>query len=225
MLSAFRIRWHQFLEEAKQKSTREAVNKMISTYLHLNRIVVPVYADLTTLKPSSKGKAEDISSLEFLIVDNNNVEAVAGMNKTASRRLKGPHHTRAGYHAYAVVSNGEIIGDIWCATPRGVEVGVVHSDLVWLGIECGENEAYMFDMYVTPDSRGKAATSYLLWNALNHLKESGFDKVYGFYEKNNLPALWTHRLFGYTELTNRKVSRILLYERSEPVLPVAPSGT
>jgi GNAT superfamily N-acetyltransferase len=225
MLNAFRIRWNQFLEESRQKSTREAINKMFATYLHLNRIVVPVYADLTKLKQSSKGKTEDISALEFLIVDKNNVAAVAGMNKTASRRLKMPHHTRAGYYAYAVVSNGEIIGDIWCATPRGVEAGTVHSDLVWLGIECGENDAYMFDMYVTPDSRGKAVASYLLWNALNHLKESGFDRVYGFYEKNNLPALWTHRLFGYTELTNRKVTHILLYERSEPVPTVVPSGT
>jgi GNAT superfamily N-acetyltransferase len=215
MLNTFRIRFNQFLEEAKEKSTREAVRKAISSYVHLNRIVVPVYNDLSALKPSVK--TDDASSLEFLVVDRGNVDSVAPMNKTMSRRLKGAHNTRSGYYAYAVVLHGEIIGDIWCATPRNVKRDPIHPDLAWLGIKCSENEAYMFDMYVAPNSRGKVVTSYLLGNALSHLKESGFHRVYGFYEKTNLPALWTHRLFGYTELGKRKISQILLYRKSETV--------
>jgi GNAT superfamily N-acetyltransferase len=90
-----------------------------------------------------------------------------------------------------------------------------------LDIQLGEDEAYMFDMYVTPDSRGKVAAGYLLSNALQDLKDSGFTRVYGFYEKDNLPALWIHRLFGYRELGKRKVSRLLLYRKSEAL----PSGS
>ena len=131
--------------------------------------------------------------------------------------MKGVHNTRSGYYAYAVVQDGKIVGDIWCATPNNVKRAPMHPDLAWLDIQCFENEAYMFDMYVAPESRGKVITTYLLGNALNHLKESGFERVYGFYEKTNLPALWTHRLFGYTELGNRKVSRILLYSKSEEI--------
>ena len=220
MLSKLEIRWNQFLEEAREKSPREAIQKSLSSCVNLNRVVVPVYNDLTAIKKTAK--SDDTTGLEFLVVDRNNADSVACMNKVTSRRLKETYNTRSGYYAYAVVSNGEIIGDIWCATRNNVKSDPIHPDLTWLGIECGENEAYMFDMYVTPDSRGKVITTFLLGNALNHLKQSGYKRVYGFYDKTNLPALWTHRLFGYTELQKRKVSQILFYQKSE-VVPASTS--
>ncbi|OGU05594.1 MAG: hypothetical protein A2075_24190 [Geobacteraceae bacterium GWC2_58_44] len=215
MLNSVRIKWNQFLEVAKEQSPRQAVVKSIDSYLHLNRIVVPVYNDLLSMKQGAK--ADDTGSLEFLVIDAANAASVCGMNKTVSRRLKEAYNTGSGYYAYAVVSKGEIIGDIWCATPGNVRRDPIHPDLTWLGIECGEDDAYMFDLYVAPDSRGKVVTSYLLGNALRHLKESGYKRAYGFYDNNNLPALWIHRLFGYTELAKRKVSRVLLYKKSEVV--------
>ena len=217
MLNIFRIRWNQFLEEAKDKSYREAIRKTIEKCLMTSQIVVPVYNSLATLKQATKTEASD--SLELLIVNKANVDSVAPMQKTISRKLKVAHNTQSGYYAYAVVSNGEVIGDIWCATPKSVSTDPIHPDLPWLGITCGKNDAYMFDMYVIPGSRGKVITSYLLGGALNHLKKDGFDKVYGFYEKSNLPALWTHRMFGYTELGKRKSFRFLFYKKTEPVPP------
>lgn len=211
MLNSLLIKWNQFLEVAKEQSPREAVLKSVGSYVNLNRVVVPVYNDLSALKPVANAKD---NSLQFLVVDRRNAETVTGMNKIVSRRLKQTYNTRSGYYAYAVVANGEIIGDIWCATAGNVNCAPIHPDLTWLGIECGEQEAYMFDMYVAPQSRGKVVTGFLLGNALSHLKQSGYSRVYGFYEKNNLPALWIHKLFGYTELEKRKVSRVLLYQKS-----------
>jgi GNAT superfamily N-acetyltransferase len=216
MLKIFRIRWHQFLEEAKGKSLQEALRKFTAKCIATNQIVVPVYNNLSTLKQPPKTDAT--AALEFLVVNKDNQTAVEPMIKTTSRRLKVEHNTQSGFYAFAVVSNGEIIGDIWCATPREVMTEPIHSDLPWLGITCGKNDAYMFDMYVVPDSRGKVVTSYLLGSALTHLKQAGFDKVYGFYEKNNLPALWTHRLFGYSELGKRKSFRFLFFKKTEPLV-------
>jgi GNAT superfamily N-acetyltransferase len=216
MLKIFRIRWHQFLEEAKGKSLQEALRKFTAKCIATNQIVVPVYNNLSTLKQPPKTDAT--AALEFLVVNKDNQTAVEPMIKTSSRRLKVEHNTQSGFYAFAVVSNGEIIGDIWCATPREVMTEPIHSDLPWLGITCGKNDAYMFDMYVVPDSRGKVVTSYLLGSALTHLKQAGFDKVYGFYEKNNLPALWTHRLFGYSELGKRKSFRFLFFKKTEPLV-------
>jgi GNAT superfamily N-acetyltransferase len=217
MLNIFRIRWNQFLEETKEKSFREAFRKSVAKCIMTNQVVVPVYNTLASLKQAAKTDAT--SSLEFLVINKDNVASVAPMVKTPSRRLKVQHLTQSGFYAYAVVSNGEIIGDIWCATPRGVKMNPIHPDLPWLGITGGNNDAYMFDMYVIPDSRGKVITSFLLGSALSNLKEQGFDKVYGFYEKNNLPALWTHRLFGYSELGKRKSVRFLCYKKTELVPP------
>jgi GNAT superfamily N-acetyltransferase len=215
MLNIFRIRWNQFLEEAQEKSFREAFRKSVAKCITTNQVVVPVYNNLASLKQA--GKTDATSPLEFLVINRYNVASVAAMVKTPSRRLKVLHLTQSGFYAYAVVSNGEIIGDIWCATPRDVKRNPIHPDLPWLGITSGNNDAYMFDMYVIPDSRGKVITSFLLGSALSNLKEQGFDKVYGFYEKNNLPALWTHRLFGYSELGKRKSVRFLFFKKTELV--------
>jgi len=214
MIDILRIRWNQFLEEARQKSLQVAFKKAVAKCLMTDRIVVPVYNNLSELK---QPKAEASSSLEFLVIDQANVAAVAGMMKTKSRRLKLLHNTKAGYYAYAVVADGEIIGDIWCVTPKTAKTVPMHHDLPWLGIDCAGNEAYMFDMYVVPDSRGKVTASHLLGSALSHLKEAGFVRVYGFYEKDNLPALWTHRLFGYSELGKRRSFRLLFYKKTEPI--------
>ena len=219
MINSLRIKWNQFLETAREQSPREAVLKSVGAYFHLNRIVVPVYNDLAALKQN----VPEESTLQFLIVDRSNAGSLNGMNRIVSRRLKQSYHTRSGYYAYAVVSNGEIIGDIWCATPERVGRDPIHSDLTWLGIECGEKEAYMFDMYVVPKHRGKVVTGFLLGNALGHLKKSGFDRAYGFYDQGNLPALWIHRLFGYTELEKRRVRRVLLYKSSEALAASEPA--
>lgn len=172
-----------------------------------------MYLDLADLKRATK--ADETDSFEFLVINHENAESLASMNQTYSRRLKGTHNAGSGYYSYAVALDGKIIGDIWCATHMNVKRDPIHPDLDMLGITCGDNEAYMFDMHVAPDSRGKVVTGYLLRSALHHLKESGFDRAYGFYEKNNLPALWTHRLFGYKELANRKVTQVLLYKKTE----------
>jgi len=215
MFSILQIRLHQFFEEVRHKSLVEAVKKAVGKYLINDRIVVPVYNDLSEIK---KVKQEDTNGFEFLIVDGRNLGLAERMMKTASRRLKLSVNSKAGYYAYAVVCNGEIIGDIWCATAKQTQRKPVHPDLPWLGIDSQDDgEAYMFDMYVIPDSRGKVTTTYLLANALNHLKKNGYRRVYGFYEKDNLPALWTHRLFGYAELGKRRSYRVLFYKKTEPV--------
>ncbi|GFO68492.1 hypothetical protein GMLC_20710 [Geomonas limicola] len=215
MFSMLRIRFHQFLEEARQKSLTEAVKKTVGKCLFNDNIVIPVYNDLSDIK---KIKSEETNGLEFLVVDQRNLGLAERMMKTPSRRLKLSVNNKAGYYAYAVACDGEIIGDIWCATPKQTKKNPLHPDLPWLGINCQDDrEAYMFDMYVIPDSRGKVTTNYLLANALNHLRKSGHDRVYGFYEKDNLPALWTHRLFGYSELGKRRSYRFLFYKKTEPV--------
>jgi len=217
MFDDLRIKYNQFREAASEKSLQDALKRALATLVQVNRVVVPVYNDLSKLKPA---KTEESSALQFMVIDQANAGSAAAMNKVASRRLKGTYNTGSGYYAYAVVANGEIVGDIWCAIPGKVRRRPLHPDLWWLGIECGNDEAYMFDMYVAPDSRGKVITSYLLTNALEHLKRSGFRRVYGFYDKANLPALWIHRMFGYTELAKRKVTRIVFYKKSE-ALPAA----
>jgi len=215
MLALFKTRWSQFLEESNERSVQVALGKTVVKYFHLNRLVVPVYKDLTA--PRNIFFYEAATPFEFLVINRNNIDTAAPAYRVISRRSKGLLNVQMGYFAFAASFNGEIIADIWCASPRHTFTDPIHPDLAWLGITSGIKEVYMYDMYVAPEFRGKAATTFLLGSALNYLKKEGFEKVYGFYEKNNFPALWTHRLFGYTELENRRVSRILMFKISKAV--------
>jgi ribosomal protein S18 acetylase RimI-like enzyme len=215
MITAFNIRWNQFMEEVREHSIVSAFHKTMSKYFQCKRIVVPVYKDLVAI--SQTNKAIDSELYKFYIINDTNVESIAPYYKITSRRLKWEANIRPGNYVYAVLMDGVVIGDIWCATLQAAESDKSHPDLEWLGIKCGNNQAYMYDMYVAPDSRGKDVVYYLLGNALNHLKDNGYEKVYGYYEKDNLPALWTHRIMGYTEIEKRKTYQILFYKKSKTI--------
>jgi L-amino acid N-acyltransferase YncA len=64
-------------------------------------------------------------------------------------------------------------------------------------------------MYVRPEERGGGAVNYMLWKALNSLREEGFKRAYGYCAADNLPALWVHRIIGYKELDTIVMSRVL----------------
>jgi GNAT superfamily N-acetyltransferase len=205
-----KIHLHHFVEEMKENGFSHAFRKALQKYINLNRVVVPTYKDLSSVQ--DPGKPDMIEKIEFLIVNKENVDKVVSMYGVESRRLKAIHNVAIGYTAFVVAVNNEIVGDIWWATtPPDIGTRPIHPDLKWLGIDCGEKDTYMFDMYVCPKQRGKAISNYLLGKALFILRERGFSKAYGYYENQNLSALWAHRVAGYTEMKKRKIRQVLFY--------------
>lgn len=208
-----KIRLKQFVEEMRENGYSNALRKALGKYFYQNRVVVPTFKDLSSVQVPSEPST--IEKLEFLIVNKGNVDKVVWMYGVESRRLKAIHNVALGYTAFVVAVNDEIVGDIWCATPLDIGSRPIHPDLKWLGIDCGEKDAYMFDMYVSPEKRGRALSNYLLGKALISLKERGFLKVYGYYENQNISALWAHRVTGYTEMKKRKVRQIFFYRATQ----------
>ncbi len=214
-MSVIRIRWNQFLEELRERNLSGLLRKAAAKFVQFDRLVVPTRKDLASVKEPAKPASD--KEIEFFLVDKANVDKVALLYTVRSRKLKAFHNTALGYVAFVVAADKRIVGDIWCAMPKDVRVRPIHPDLEWLGIRCGENEAYMFDMYLNRDARGMALSNYLLGKSLFTLKENGCATVYGFYEKDNIPAMWAHRVTGYKELGTRRVRRLLFYCGSEPV--------
>ena len=72
-----------------------------------------------------------------------------------SRGRKAPRNLKRGWRGFALVNGNEVVGDVWCITPVKSGRAVTHPDLKMLGITCSDNDAYAFDMYISPAHRGE----------------------------------------------------------------------
>ena len=68
-------------------------------------------------------------------------------------------------------------------------------DLKKLGIMMGDEEAYLFDLFVFQEFRGSDAPKMLTAEMQNQLSSRGIRKIYGFYFQDNIKALWWHKAF------------------------------
>jgi ribosomal protein S18 acetylase RimI-like enzyme len=106
---------------------------------------------------------------------------------------------------------------LWYVARNNLEEECNHPDLKWLGVRLSPKEAYLFDMYIDPHKRGGGLVNLLFSRSLETLKRRGFDKVYGYYEVDNFPALWMHRTMGYEEIKRLKLKKLFSLGKAEVV--------
>jgi GNAT superfamily N-acetyltransferase len=114
-----------------------------------------------------------------------------------------------GFRGVAARQEGLVIGAVWSVRKTESRLGWVHDDLRRLRINLSDDEAYMFDMYIEPEKRGLALSTALFRAAFRGLRGRGVVRVKGYYVVGNLPALWMHRVIGYSELGRVRVRKIL----------------
>jgi GNAT superfamily N-acetyltransferase len=124
-----------------------------------------------------------------------------------NRALKALRYLKKGYGGFALVSGNEVKGDIWYSASPAAQNGAHTPDVKWLGIQCEDNYAYTFDMYLNPEHRGGPLASLLQRGALYELKKKGFDRAFGYFWANNIPALWVHRMLKWSERGRIKMTR------------------
>ncbi len=111
-----------------------------------------------------------------------------------------------------MVRGEEVVGDVWYVSRQTARHPRVHPHLDWFGIDLKDDEVYMFDMYVDAGKRGGGLTTYFHGSVLQMMRRKGVRTSYGCYVAKNIPAMWMHRLIGYTELPRCIVRRYFLYE-------------
>ena len=204
MLTLLRIKYFQFIEHWQQHGFLAACQFS----LYKCEEAVPVVRNLATLRPA---KPPNGTLPVLLDLGPDNFSSYDLHYPLRSRRERIERCFRLGYRSFAMVRDGVVIGDLWYVahathTPR------LHPHLQWFGIELGEHEVYMFDMHVDAKERGNSLTTWFLTSVLFTLRDKGFDKAYGYFAAQNVPALWVHRLIGYEEKSHFVVQRFLLYE-------------
>jgi GNAT superfamily N-acetyltransferase len=207
MIRSIKMRYFQFLEQSHKSGLASALKFCV----YRCEEAVPVEKDLTALKPlPPPPDGETLELREFT----DQIPAAGIDYPLKSRGEKAVINLARGYRYFVLVRDGVAIADLWYVTKESATADGIRKYLRWFGIELGEKEAYMFDLQVSPDARGKAHATYFLASVLHRMQEKGFSRVYGYFDAHNIPALWVHRLLGYKERPRLLVKKLFVYERA-----------
>lgn len=210
MLNNFKIHVKHILKIVKL----DIVYYFLRGHIFVNKVAVTVEKDLSSLLPVEDSLAQAGVKLVAItpgsiMQDGNKEQSLIYPNE---HRLKQAlSYLNRGYRGFALVRGSEVSGDIWYASARNYRKGPIHPDVKWLGIRCGDNDVYAFDMYLHPDKRGNNLANLLQNGALHEIKKNGFARVFGYYWAGNIPALWVHRTLRFKELRRIKVTRFLFF--------------
>jgi len=210
MIRQTQIRFWQVVETWQKSGFKALMRKTFQ----LGSVMIPTRKQLATA--ISKADILQKKGLALLEISADNADGHDLLYPLRSRQLKRAANIAKGYRNFVMARGNEVIGDIWFALPGTTKHPSVHPDADMLGIQIGEKDVYLFDAYITPDQRGKALVAPFLLTCLASLKEDGFEQAYGFYDQDNTPALWMHRMLKYEELPARKLTNLIVYRRSDP---------
>lgn len=208
--------YYQIREALAEGSLRNLIRKRVFR----QRTATPVEMDLSTLPAFGDLEGSDYQFIELKL---EGLRTGEWSFTVPSRRFKFPGNLKKGWRSFALVKGSTVVGDIWCITPREGGNSVTHPDLDMLGISGGEREAYAFDAFIDPAYRGKNLAVPLQCSLQSTLKMEGYEKVYGFYWDDNLPALWMHRMLKWKELPKRRVSRFFFLKSAGWISQTGPS--
>jgi GNAT superfamily N-acetyltransferase len=190
------------------------LESLFHEYFHRKRCAIAVEKELGEVG-DFRGKAPD--DARIVEIGSEADRGRIGEYTVRHRDLKCRFYLKNGYKAVALVRGGRVVGDIWYADPADPSGTSAHPDMEWLNLPAGPEEAYTFDMFLDPKERGSGAAAYLQHQALLLLKGKGFRKAFGYFQADNIPALWVHRLLKWKEIkkvyTNRFIRRWVVEER------------
>ena len=199
-----RMRYLQFCESCKSIGIISALKKLIVW----KRQVILVVKNLETLKHIENKSFE---KLKFVEITKDNYDHFNLIYPVKSREYKMQKYLNDGFKAFIAVCGNELAGDVWYTTADASNTNL--SDLKWLNIQMTKNEAYMFDMFVNPDKRRHHVTDFIVNRSFIALKQKGYKRIYGYYDSDNVAALWFHRMHKYTELKKMTVKQTFLTKK------------
>ncbi len=217
MLNGIRIGLNRFLELLKREDYKSVLKKILSVHkkiFYLNQEIVPAEKDLSSINPKFEVLKEN--NLDIVEVTLENFEKSQLKYPRRSTYVKALSNLKKQFKSFVLVRDNDVLGYIWYATKLDTKFPYIHHDLKFLNISLGDKEAYLFDMHLISEERGKSIAVTFMSNALYKLKEKGYQKAYGYFLADNIPALWVHRLVGYKELDRLLLHKLLFIRKTKP---------
>ncbi len=211
MLESLKVKYLQTIESVQEGGLKNIFKAHPQVYR--NRTATPVVMDLSSPNITPPSPPPN-TSFHFTEIKLEDLQAGKWTYALPSRAIKSRLNFQAGLRSVAVTEASTVVGDLWCyPLPESGKL-VSHPDLnvlSILGITLEKGDVYAFDMVIAPAYRGKSLASPLQRFLQATLKQEGYQKVYGYYWDDNVPALWMHRMLKFKELPKRRISRFFIY--------------
>jgi len=175
----------------------EGLKSTLKELIYFNRIMVAIEKDLRAeagiMKPT----------MHKIIVDRQNYFEYR--NKFNIKNVL--YYCRRGAQCLLLFDGKDLLGyQLWTYDSE-------FSDLRKLGIRMKKGEAYLFDLFVYPPYRGTVVPKIVAIETHNYLLSQGINKIFGFYFKDNIKALWWHKAYlKCKEIKRVPTNRILIFE-------------
>ncbi len=186
------------IQKLKFRIKSEGLDETLKMLVYLNRNMIVVEKQIHPEEPQVFDEYT-----EFIRLNNQDLRLYK--KKSGIENLS--YHCQQGAECLAAFRNNECIGYQWWTRDNRF------ADIQKLGIKLADDEAYLFDLFVSPDYRGTLLPKILVQEVFAHLITVGVNKIYGFYFSDNIKALWWHRaILKCKELKRLKSHRFVWVE-------------
>jgi GNAT superfamily N-acetyltransferase len=142
------------------------------------------------------------------------IEAARHLDADDRERLR--LFARRGYSALLAEVDGRIVGFMWWADAK-LSGDRAHPHVARYGIPLGPRDAYAFDFFLEPATRGGGNANEFLSAFDRHLQRRGFERLWGFVASDNKPARWLYTLSGWRPqktINSVEIARCLLFSQT-----------
>jgi GNAT superfamily N-acetyltransferase len=186
----------------------------------LDKVVIPVYVDLTAL-PDQKPPFQN-SDYELVELNLTDLQSRRLIFLTPSRYYRALNRIKRGLRGFALLRGDTVVGDIWCSVPQTPRATFRNREFERLGIPFNNDDAIAADMYIDPAYRGKKLAVPLHLSLELILKKEGWQRLFSFYFEDNLLAKPMHWILKVKELPRFQESRFFRIKTYKSI-PTDPS--
>jgi len=197
---------------------------LVQNLIFYNQTFVVVEKDLTEVTERPGPLAS--SQLKLIEIDKDMLSSGDYRFAVPSRYLKALNYIKHGYKGHGIARDHVVVGDTWyCASGTTNDSRPRHRDFRRFGFRTWQpSYVYTFDIFVAPEYRNGGVSAAFQNNAMLALRSKGYEKAFGFYLADNIPARWcTHVMNKWKEIKKVSVSRFLIFTKvSQNPTPTSP---
>lgn len=196
------MRFKELFKKLQARIAKEGLKKTLRNQIYFNRKLIVIEMEIPNVP------AVPLKESRYIVVD---ATTVKEYESDYDLRLVS-YYLNKGAKCGLLFKGKELAGQQLFTNQNN------YVDLRKIGISLKENEVYLFGLLVDPRFQGTDATRVLAHCTFNYLRNSHFNKMYGFYFADNIQSLWYHRAFlkateikklpahklGILEIVNRK---------------------
>jgi GNAT superfamily N-acetyltransferase len=182
----------------------------------ITKVIYQQLPDLIILKRDLNDKINLVSDrMTIQCIEAHHFEDLAKLHSdihSKSFMIEFEEYQKNNCFGYMARIQGSIIGHIWWADHRmGYEFKDPDTMFMRRKLKLNRKDAYLFDYFIAPKSRGGGNSIEFLNKVLLSLRESGYTTIIGCVKEHNFPAKWTYSILGFKNIQKVHIYRLFLF--------------